>query len=76
MLLSSKTGKLKAENSAQQPCLNPCHCSVPGLEDGRLDSQHMSGLYGHRSNSSASSSPPAQVGQSGQPGDGGLVPIL
>ena len=46
---------------------------VAGLEDGRLDSQHMSGLYGHRSNSSASSSPPAQVGQSGQSGDGGLV---
>jgi hypothetical protein len=45
----------------------------PGLEDGRLDSGHMSGLYGHRSNSSASSSPPAGVGQSGQGGDGGLI---
>ena len=46
---------------------------VAGLEDGRLDSQHMSGLYGHRSNSSASSSPPAGLGQSGQGQDGGLV---
>ena len=44
-----------------------------GLEDGRLDSGHMSGLYGHRSNSSASSSPPTGVGQSGQGGDGGLI---
>ena len=46
---------------------------VSGLEDGRLDRQHMSGLYGHLSNSSASSSPPAGLGQSSHGQDGGLV---
>ena len=40
-----------------------------------LDDQHMSGLYGHRSNSSASSSPPAHGGTIGDSGgaNGGLV---
>ena len=39
-----------------------------------LDDPHMSGLYGHRSNSSASSSPPAHGGQGDNGGpNGGLV---
>jgi hypothetical protein len=40
-----------------------------------LDDQHMSGLYGHRSNSSASSSPPAHGGPVNDSGgaNGGLV---
>ena len=39
-----------------------------------LDDPHMSGLYGHRSNSSASSSPPAHGGTDGSGGaNGGLV---
>ena len=42
-----------------------------------LDDQHMSGLYGHRSNSSASSSPPAHggtVGDTNGPNGGLVVP--
>ena len=40
-----------------------------GLDDRGLEAQQMSGgLYGHRSNSSASSSPPATSGSTGQTG--------
>lgn len=43
-------------------------CPFSGLDDRGLEGQQMSGgLYGHRSNSSASSSPPATSG-SGQTG--------
>ena len=48
--------------------LIPILFSLAGLDDRGLEGQQMSGgLYGHRSNSSASSSPPATSG-SGQTG--------